>query len=500
MSGGEGYVFDIAYRAGFNSGSVLGSILTEWQANGRTGFDLDGSFTVLDLGCGRGLTLTVLAAAFPNGRFVGIDLNPHHIAEASARARRLGLHNLSFRQGSFSSPDVAGVEMVEVAIAQGIYSWVSAEDQALLLDFLAQSIRPGGIIQMSYNLEPGFAQMRPVRDLFLQLIQSSDLPPAIAREHALDVIVQLLANQAPFFAANPEARENVRHWTVEQLDYLSHEFLNQNWHLNSFSQVAQRMSELGLQFAGTPLSQREDGQVWADGVGSGLNLPTQEDLAAFALAASFRNDLYSDEAPTGQMCIPNEAVFGPFCPPDLPAVQPHISGDHLAAKIAAACYVQPRSWSKLVQMFPEAEKKQIASALVGAIRQRLITRYITDARINPQNSSGEFIFASQLSREVVDDAELAKSMQYFPSQAFGGAVAVPPAVSQAFAALIDTSSFADAVTELQARMVRILGMATPPKLAHVEKTLTDAQNIWVPHLLKAGVLVQKSNDPAAPCS
>ena len=68
------------------------------------------------------------------------------------------------------------------------------------------------------------------------------------------------------------------------------------------------------------------------------------------------------------------------------------------------------------------------------------------------------------------------------------------------AALIDTPSFADAATELQARMVRILGMATPPKLAHVEKTLTDAQKIWVPHLLMAGVLVLKSNDPAAPCS
>ncbi len=49
---------------------------------------------VLDIGCGDGQILLTLAQAFPNSRFLGIDLCEEPIAGAQARAAELGLKNL----------------------------------------------------------------------------------------------------------------------------------------------------------------------------------------------------------------------------------------------------------------------------------------------------------------------------------------------------------------------------------------------------------------------
>jgi len=55
---------------------------------------------VLDVGCGRGLALNLLATWFPNSRFVGIDLSEEAIKFARARRWRC---SISRRQGSAPS-------------------------------------------------------------------------------------------------------------------------------------------------------------------------------------------------------------------------------------------------------------------------------------------------------------------------------------------------------------------------------------------------------------
>jgi SAM-dependent methyltransferase len=56
---------------------------------------------VLELGCGQGFGLCVLAAANPEHRFVGLDFNPEHIAHARGLVRRTGLTNIEFHEGDF---------------------------------------------------------------------------------------------------------------------------------------------------------------------------------------------------------------------------------------------------------------------------------------------------------------------------------------------------------------------------------------------------------------
>jgi ubiquinone/menaquinone biosynthesis C-methylase UbiE len=57
---------------------------------------------VLDVGCGRGKALLIMAAAYPNSHFTGWDLNEDAISQARAEAQDLGLTNLTFNARDLS--------------------------------------------------------------------------------------------------------------------------------------------------------------------------------------------------------------------------------------------------------------------------------------------------------------------------------------------------------------------------------------------------------------
>ncbi len=60
---------------------------------------LEAGADVLDIGCGAGLTLCILAAAFPDARCVGLDPSASAIELARRRADQLGLGNVEFVVG-----------------------------------------------------------------------------------------------------------------------------------------------------------------------------------------------------------------------------------------------------------------------------------------------------------------------------------------------------------------------------------------------------------------
>ena len=61
------------------------------------------AFSYLELGSGMGFGLCLLAAAYPEGQFTGIDFQPDHIVHSRRLAQRLGLANISFQEADFLS-------------------------------------------------------------------------------------------------------------------------------------------------------------------------------------------------------------------------------------------------------------------------------------------------------------------------------------------------------------------------------------------------------------
>jgi SAM-dependent methyltransferase len=100
---------------------------------------------VLDLGCGRGRTVTRLAALYPRSTFVGIDLSADAIAYATQHAR--GLPNLSFVARDLSDFD----RTAEAESFDFVATFDAIHDQAQPLNVLRgihRALRSDGVYLM----------------------------------------------------------------------------------------------------------------------------------------------------------------------------------------------------------------------------------------------------------------------------------------------------------------------------------------------------------------
>lgn len=67
---------------------------------------------VADIGCGHAVSTMLMAEAYPNSEFVGIDIHPASIEHASRAARESGLSNISFEVGDATQLNGSGFEFV----------------------------------------------------------------------------------------------------------------------------------------------------------------------------------------------------------------------------------------------------------------------------------------------------------------------------------------------------------------------------------------------------
>jgi SAM-dependent methyltransferase len=96
---------------------------------------------VADVGCGSGHAINLMAQAFPNSRFAGLDFSAQALEAGRAEAARLGTTNASFVQQDAASLD--GAERYDF-----ITTFDAVHDQArpdLVLAGIARLLRPGGV-------------------------------------------------------------------------------------------------------------------------------------------------------------------------------------------------------------------------------------------------------------------------------------------------------------------------------------------------------------------
>ncbi|WP_165250273.1 class I SAM-dependent methyltransferase [Paludisphaera soli] len=105
---------------------------------------LEAGVDVLDVGCGAGRALMLMAEVFPASRFVGVDLSEEAVALARAEAARRELANVRFEARDVARPDEP--EAYDLVLA-----FDAIHDQARPADVLRvvfESLRPGGLFLM----------------------------------------------------------------------------------------------------------------------------------------------------------------------------------------------------------------------------------------------------------------------------------------------------------------------------------------------------------------
>ncbi|EHQ53686.1 methyltransferase type 11 [Ectothiorhodospira sp. PHS-1] len=178
-----------------------------------------------ELGFGQGLSVNLHAAAGMT-HWHGTDFNPSQAGFARKLAQVAGsganLSDESFVQFC-ARDDLPDFDYIGL---HGIWSWISDENRTVIVDFLRRKLRVGGVLYISYNTQPGWAAMVPMRDLLIEHAEvlGADGAGIVSRiDSALAFADQLLAANPAFVRANPQIAERINRIKEQNRHYLAHE-------------------------------------------------------------------------------------------------------------------------------------------------------------------------------------------------------------------------------------------------------------------------------------
>nr|WP_315490936.1 methyltransferase regulatory domain-containing protein [uncultured Rhodoferax sp.] len=250
----EGYITDIGYTYGYYTElnplrTRLALLSAGWAATPALS---DGP--ACELGMGQGVSVNVHAAASGNA-WLATDFNPSQVAFAQELA-------------SVSGVDAQGTRLFEEAFADfcqrtdlpdfsfigvhGIWSWISDANRAVIVDFVRRKLRVGGVLYISYNTQPGWAAMAPMRDLLTEHAQVMGVPgkgmPGRI-DAALAFAERLVDSNCHYAQANPQIATRLKRLQSANRSYLAHEYFNHDWEPMSFTRMARWLSGAKLGYA-----------------------------------------------------------------------------------------------------------------------------------------------------------------------------------------------------------------------------------------------------------
>jgi len=112
------------------------------------------TISVLEIGCGDGSNLVPMAASYPRGKFVGVDLSNRLISSARRLADRTRVPNVTLMRVDVGALP-ARVGAFDVIVAHGFYSWVPPDVRDTMFRTIENHLAPGGVAYVNYNLLPG---------------------------------------------------------------------------------------------------------------------------------------------------------------------------------------------------------------------------------------------------------------------------------------------------------------------------------------------------------
>ncbi len=246
----EGYTAEVDYISGYYSELSPTRIRLALLSCGID-HSISDAPEYLELGFGQGLSLNINAAT-SSGRFYGTDFNPGQVANARELAGAMG-KPLALLEDSFEElAQRTDLPSFDIIALHGIWSWVSEGARAAIVEIARKSLKPGGALYISYNVTPGWSPGWPLRILLAEHAKREGTGTIIDKvDQAIGFVDSLIGANAAYFAQNPALATRLEGIKKQNKTYVAHEFLNAHWDPMPFSQVADRLSEAKLTFAGS---------------------------------------------------------------------------------------------------------------------------------------------------------------------------------------------------------------------------------------------------------
>jgi SAM-dependent methyltransferase len=243
----SGYVADIGYTYGYylelNPQRVKLAFLNAGLVAPEFG-------TACELGFGQGLSANIHAAASICS-WHGTDFNPAQAGFAQELASVSGSNAQLFDEAfaEFAQRDMPEFDYIGL---HGIWSWISDENRAVIVDFIRKKLKVGGVLYISYNTLPGWGTFAPMRHLMTEHAEiiGADGVGIVSRiDGALDFTEKLLATNPLFARANPLVNEKIKQIKGQNRHYLAHEYFNRDWHPMHFGTMAKWLDSAKLTYA-----------------------------------------------------------------------------------------------------------------------------------------------------------------------------------------------------------------------------------------------------------
>jgi SAM-dependent methyltransferase len=246
----DGYFTDVNYTYGYYKQLNPSELRLAALAGGFAPVHNE-EFNYLELGFGQGVSVSVHAAA-TGGTYWGTDFNPVHAANAgeltAASGAQAQLSDDSFLEFA-ARTDLPDFDYIAL---HGIWSWISDENRDVIVDLIRRKLKTGGIAYVSYNTYPGWAPFIPIRQLMS--LFKDNAGAFTGAEGSIVGAVQfaknVLAAGADYYTDIPALTRHLESLTNQGPNYIAHEYLNAEWKISTFADVARHLSKAKLSYAG----------------------------------------------------------------------------------------------------------------------------------------------------------------------------------------------------------------------------------------------------------
>ena len=243
-----GYVADIGYTFGYygelNPLRVKLAFLNAGLAVPEFG-------AACELGFGQGMSANFHAAASVTS-WQGTDFNPSQAGFAQELAGESGAGARLYDDAFADFANRADLPDFDYIGLHGIWSWISDENRAVIVEFIRRKLKVGGVLYISYNTLPGWAAFAPMRHLMTEhaeIIGAEGRGIVSRIDGALDFTEKMLATNPAFARANPQIVERVKTIKDQNRHYLAHEYFNRDWHPMHFATMADWLEPAKVSYA-----------------------------------------------------------------------------------------------------------------------------------------------------------------------------------------------------------------------------------------------------------
>jgi SAM-dependent methyltransferase len=304
MNSREPYVSDNVFPSGFVA-QIQPALLSYIAATG--GYlppDPKKPFVFLELGCGTGVSLNVLAAANPGCRFIGIDFNPAHISIAREDAAESCLRNVTYLESAFENVTIDELPECDYIAINGTYSWLPPKAVAAVHDMIANKLRPGGLFYVDYLSAWGRAPISPLWLFLREITKGFDGASEDRIAQGMAYLRRMSASGSRYLQQNPMAKRvlnknlaRIDNHDPRVLQHLAHHALAEHQEGKYFAEIQTVMRDAGLQYAGNALTWRNDPAVCLppdlQALCSGHDDPAVRELVKdFFLSETQRKDVF----------------------------------------------------------------------------------------------------------------------------------------------------------------------------------------------------------------